>query len=72
MSLDKLVNFKKDQVVNTENLVKLGIVNKEDAQKHGVKILGGNKKPLPLQIEVPISKKAAEEVEKAGGKIINK
>ncbi|KKR78032.1 MAG: 50S ribosomal protein L15 [Candidatus Curtissbacteria bacterium GW2011_GWA1_40_9] len=72
VSLDALSQFTKGQVVNIESLIKNGIIKKEDAQKYGVKILGGHKLPIALTIELPISKKAAEKIEKAGGKITNK
>jgi large subunit ribosomal protein L15 len=52
--------------VNVENLVKEGWV---DGSVTKVKVLGNTKLSHGLTIEVAISKKAAEIVEKAGGKI---
>jgi large subunit ribosomal protein L15 len=56
--------------VNVENLIKHGIVKKDDAQKYGVKILGDGKLEKKLTIALPISKSAAKTVEKIGGKIV--
>ncbi len=56
--------------VSIESLVKHGIVRQDDALKFGVKILGGGKLEKKLAVALPISKSAAKNVEKAGGKII--
>lgn len=55
--------------VDINNLVKHGIVRKDDAEKYGVKILGDGKLEKKLTIALPISKSAAKMVEKTGGKI---
>ena len=55
--------------VNIDSLVKHGVVDKDDAKKFGVKILGNGKLEKRLIIYVPISKSAAKQVEKKGGKI---
>lgn len=55
--------------VNLETLTKFKIINKNDAEKFGVKILGNSKVGKKLTIALPISKSAAKEIEKAGGKI---
>lgn len=57
-------------VVDLAFLVKEGIVEKEAAEKFGVKILGDGKLEKKLIIQLPISKSAAKEVVKAGGKVI--
>ena len=56
--------------VNLEALVKFKIVDNKDAQVFGVKILGDGKLSKALTVEVPISKSAAQKVQKAGGKIL--
>lgn len=56
--------------VNLENLVNYKIVNKTDAQTFGVKVLGEGELTKALTVDVPISKSAAQKVQKAGGKII--
>lgn len=55
--------------VNLELLVKQKIVQKEDAETFGVKILGDGELNKKLIICLPISKSAAKKVEKAGGSI---
>jgi large subunit ribosomal protein L15 len=50
-------------------LIKEGIVKKDDAQRLGVKILGDGELTKKLTISVPISKRAAKTVEKAGGQV---
>ena len=55
--------------VNVGTLVSAGIIGKNDAEKFGVKILGGGELSKKLTIELPISKPAAKKVEKAGGEI---
>lgn len=50
-------------------LVKQGIVNKEDGETLGVKILGDGELAKEMTILVPISKSAARAVEKAGGRV---
>ena len=56
--------------VNIESLVKNKIVDKKDAVKFGVKILGDGELTKKLTIQLPISKSAAKVVEKVGGKVI--
>lgn len=58
------------KTVDVGMLVKNGIVDKLDAEKYGVKILGDGKLTKKFTISLPISKSAAKKVEKAGGKII--
>lgn len=56
--------------VSLESLIKKNIVQEEDAKVFGVKILGDGELKKKLTIKVPISKSAAKEIEKVGGKII--
>lgn len=56
--------------VSVETLAKQGIVNLVDAQRYGVKILGGGSLKKKLTINIPISSSAAKVVEKAGGKVV--
>lgn len=72
ISLDALIIFTKGQTIDVEALIKNGIVKKEDAQKYGVKILGGHDLKINLNIAVPVSKRVALKIEKAGGKIVKK
>ncbi|MCL5970647.1 MAG: 50S ribosomal protein L15 [Patescibacteria group bacterium] len=59
----------KDSIVNVETLVKNHIVNKDEAQTYGVKILGDGNLNIPLTVKLPASKGARLKIEKAGGKL---
>ncbi len=56
--------------VSLKSLAEAGIINLKDGQKVGVKILAGGKIQKKLTITLPISKSAARQVKKIGGKII--
>jgi large subunit ribosomal protein L15 len=72
IKLDYLNILPTGSIVNIETLVKYGIVKLDDAQKVGVKILGGGELKNKLTIELPISKSAAKQVEKVKGKVVSK
>ncbi len=55
--------------VNLDTLVMAGIVSKSEASKYGVKILGNSEVKKKFSVELPISKSAASQIEKAGGTI---
>ena len=66
----KLLNLlPENTVVTVESLIKNKIVNKNDAEKFGVKILGDGKLEKPLIIKMPISNSARKKVEINGGKV---
>lgn len=72
VSLSELAVFLPKEEVNLESLVKKGIINKDDAEKYGVKILGGKLQGIVLNINMPVSNKAKEQIEKVGGKVTSK
>lgn len=57
--------------VDLDLLIREGIVDKDDAQKYGVKILGNGEIKKKLTIVLPISKPAAKKIEKAGGRVVS-
>ncbi len=59
----------KETVVDLKTLIAKHIVLEKDARIYGVKILGEGEISIPLTINLPISKKAKQKVEKAGGKV---
>ena len=71
VNLNELNKLIKNQVVDIDLLIKNQILKKEDAKKYGAKILGNGEIKIPLTINLPISKKAAEKIKKAGGKVNN-
>lgn len=68
LSLEKLNIFKTNSVIDLEQLLKNKLISKRDMQK-GVKILAGGKLTSSLTVKLPVSKKAAEEIIKMGGKL---
>ncbi len=58
--------------VNLETLISERIVDKDDALKYGVKILGKGELQKKLIIDLPISNSAKKKVESVGGKVVNK
>ncbi len=69
VKLASLEILPKGAKVDTETLIKNGIVNKEDIDRVGVKVLGNSEITKALTILVPISRSAARRVETAGGKV---
>lgn len=69
VNLEVLNVFPKGTTVDLEALIKAHIVEKEEAHTYGVKVLGDGSLQNPLTISLPISKRAAEKVTKAGGTI---
>ena len=55
--------------ITLENLIKFNLVLARDAKMFGVKILGAAEVKTVYNILVPISRKAAELIKKAGGNV---
>lgn len=72
VNLGLLNVYEKNGTVSVETLVAKKIVTYSEVRKNGVKILGDGFLEVPLTIGVPISKRAAEKVKKAGGTIAEK
>lgn len=60
--------FKKNSVVDVEQLLSLNLINQKDMRK-GVKILADSKLTVSLVVNLPVSKKAKQEIESKGGKV---
>jgi large subunit ribosomal protein L15 len=69
INLKYLDILKAGTVVDLKALVSNNLVVEKDALEYGVKILGDGKLEKALTIKLPISKKAAKKIEKAGGKV---
>jgi large subunit ribosomal protein L15 len=69
VNIKYLNNFPKSQIVDIDTLIKNRIVKEKDAREFGVKILGDGEINQALTVKVPVSKSAAQKIEKAGGKI---
>lgn len=60
----------KNTKVNINSLIKRGLVDKKDAHKFGVKILGGGELKVPLVVQLPASVGAEKKIKEAGGKVV--
>ena len=69
VNLSALKVFVDKEIVDIESLAKYKLVRLKDAKANGVKILGNGNIKKSLTIKLPISKSAAQRIEKAGGTI---
>lgn len=68
IKLGQLNVFKDNDVIDLDSLIKNDLIDK-NAKKFGVKLLGSGKVERKLIIKIPVSAKAKEAIEKAGGKL---
>ena len=61
--------FAKGDTVTVESLAQKGIVALDAAKVQGVKILGDGELGVSLTVSLPVSKGAAEKIQKAGGTV---
>jgi large subunit ribosomal protein L15 len=59
----------KNSTVDIELLAKHKLINMQQAKRNGVKILGDGDITVALTIALPVSKSAAEKIQKAGGNV---
>ena len=69
VNIKALEFLKAGTVVDIKALVSAKIVSEKDAMQYGVKILGDGKLTKSYTIKLPISKKAADKIKKAGGSV---
>lgn len=70
INLELLNVFSAGSKVDFNSLVEKRLIDKKDALTYGVKVLGNGKLEKKLTIDLPISKSAARQVEKLGGKVV--
>ena len=70
INLELLNVFPASSKVDLNSLVEKRFIDKKDALTYGVKVLGNGKLEKKLTIDLPISKSAARQVEKLGGKVV--
>lgn len=71
ISLNDLNRFKANSTVNVASFVEIGFITATNAKTQGVKILNkGEITVKGLSIELPVSAKAKEKIEGAGGKVV--
>lgn len=69
LPLSKLSVFKAGTVVDIQNVVDKGLVNKKAALKRGVKVTSDGNLEIALTVNLPTTAPAAQKIEKAGGKV---
>lgn len=71
ISLTDLNKFKANSTVNVASFVELGMISEANAKASGIKVLNkGEVTVKGLSIELPVSAKAKEKIESAGGKVV--
>jgi large subunit ribosomal protein L15 len=61
--------LKAGSIVDLKALISNHIVEESEAKEYGVKILGDGKLEKAFTVKLPISKRAAKKIEKAGGHV---
>ena len=69
VNIKALELLKVGSIIDIKTLAEKRIINEKEALEYGIKILGEGKPTKSYIIKLPISKKAAEKIIKAGGKI---
>lgn len=72
VNVEKLQVLPKNSVVDIKLLVAHRLISEKDVSRYGVKILGNGGITVPLTVQVPVSKTAAEKIIKAGGHVAMK
>lgn len=67
-----LNKLKAKSVVNTQTLTEAGLILGKESSKKTIKILANEELKVALTVELPVSKKAKELIEKAGGAVASK
>lgn len=70
LNFSDLQEFKENDRIDRDFLVKKGLITKKMKKNVPIKILSDGQISIPLTIALPCSKKAAEKIEHAGGKVI--
>ncbi len=69
LNVDALNVFAKGAVVDVASLTKQGLVRDELGKHRKIKILGNGTLDVALTVKLPVSKNAAEKIQKAGGSV---
>ena len=70
LPVDALNVFAKNETVDGESLIKHNLVTADVVKLNGVKILKGESLTVAVNVRIPVSKGAAEQIEKAGGTVV--
>jgi len=63
------LNGLKETKITLESLVKVGIITSKEAHENGAKVLSGGVLERKIEVSVPVSKAAGEQIIAKGGKI---
>lgn len=69
VNIEQLNTFPKNAKIDIKALADAKLVDEKSARKRGVKILGDGTLSIALIVTVPVSKQAAEKIQKAGGTV---
>jgi len=69
VNVKALNTLKKGSIVDIKSLSDNNIVDENDAEIYGVKILGDGDLNVSLTVNLPVSKGARQKIEKAGGSV---
>ncbi len=70
VKLSELNDFKANETITVESLIQKGIVSSKEISKKGIKVLVAGELAHAINLQLPVSEKVKELVEKAGGKIL--
>ncbi|MEN9407967.1 MAG: hypothetical protein RLZZ455_1183 [Candidatus Parcubacteria bacterium] len=69
VNLQSLEKLPKGTVVDLDSLIKLRLVDEQEARRRGVKILGDGTISVSLTVNVPVSAQARKKIESAQGTV---
>ncbi len=70
INVGMLNSLPKNSTVDIDSLAKLKLIDPENANKNGVKILGDGELTVALTVKLPASKGATQKIQKAGGSVV--
>ncbi|MBI4039637.1 50S ribosomal protein L15 [Candidatus Daviesbacteria bacterium] len=70
INLGQLSKLNKNDTVDALLLIEKGLVKAGAIRRRGVKILSGGDFNIPLTFKLPVSQKARQKIEQAGGQVI--
>lgn len=69
INVEELNNAKDNDLIDNQYLVAKGLIQEKELEKRAVKILGKGELRRKLTVKLPVSQKAKEKIESAGGKV---
>lgn len=69
LNVEVLNQFPANSKITPKTLIDAGLISQKDASRSTIKILGGGKLSVALEVDLPVTKQAHAKIEKAGGKV---